>query len=595
MPENTEDRLSWRCLRGEILTYRRPLLIAHIIAVLATLISVPIPLLMPLMVDEVLLGQPGPAVATLNEILPPVWQTAAGYILTMFILTVVLRVSSVLLSVVQSREFTIIGKSVTFRLRQRLLRRLGLVAMSEYETMGTGGLSSHFVTDMETIDQFIGETLSKLLISSLTVVGVAAVLLLIDWRLGLFILLCNPVVIYFSKVLGSRVKELKREENSAFELFQQALVETLDAVQEIRAANRERHYLLRVMDRARGVRNHAIAYAWKSDAAGRLSFLIFLIGFELFRAVAMLMVVFSDLTVGQIFAVFGYLWFMMSPINELLGIQYAFYSASAALKRLDRLSEHQQEPQYPSLRDPFASGRGVSIEVEDLHFRYEVEQEVLRGVDLRIELGERVAIVGASGGGKSTLIQLLLGLYTPDSGYIRYGGVDMREIGLQRVREHVATVLQHPTLFNDSVRENLCMGKSHDDSQILEALAVAELADFVRAQPAGLDTPIGSRGVKLSGGQRQRLAIARMVLRDPSVVILDEATSALDTETEARVHANLARFLADRTTLIVAHRLSAVRQASTIYVFEDGLICQSGHHEDLIREDGLYRTLYAGQ
>jgi ABC-type multidrug transport system fused ATPase/permease subunit len=593
-PRQSGEPINWTALRGHILKHRKPLIIAHLIALLGALASVPVPLLMPLMVDEVLLRQPGAAIALLDHWLPSGWQSPTGYILTMLAATLLLRGASVLFNVLQGRQFTRISKDITFRLRERLVNRLASIRLGEFETLGSGALASRFVTDIETVDRFIGETLSRLLISALMVAGTVAVLLMIDWRLGLFLLLCNPIVIYFSKALSSRVTALKQRENSAFEIFQQALTETLDAVHEIRAANREKHFLRNVVEQARAVRDHAVAGAWKSEAAGRTGFLIFSAGLEVFRALAMLMVLFSGLSVGGMFAVFGYLWFMMTPVNDLLGIQTAYHNACAALQRLQDLYDRPQEPQHAGGRDPFADRLGVSLEVRDLTFTYADGRTVLRSVNLTVNPGEKVAIVGASGGGKSTLIQLLLGLQPAMAGSIRYGGIDMRDIGLEIVREHVAAVLQHPALFNDTVRANLCMGREASEARIWQALEIAELAGFVRAQIDGLYTRIGNRGVRLSGGQRQRLAIARMVLRDPAVVILDEATSALDTETEARIHAKLRDFLAQRTTLIVAHRLSAVRQADAVLVFDDGRITQHGRHEDLIDTAGVYRALYAG-
>jgi ABC-type multidrug transport system fused ATPase/permease subunit len=593
MKGNQIQALNWRWLKENVLTFKRPLVIANLLAVGATLLSVPVPILMPLMVDEVLLDKPGIALDWLNRLLPETWQVATGYILTMFLLTVAFRIGSVVLSVLQGRHFTYIAKSITLQLRTHLLSHIEKISLKGYETIGSGGLSSNLITDVDTIDKFIGETLSKLLISVLTVIGTAIILLLIDWRLGLFILLCNPIVIYFSKILGSKVKELKKNENQAIELFQQALVETLDAIHEIRTANRERHYLQRIADHAFRVKQQAVAYGWKSEAAGRLSFLVFLIGFELFRAVAMLMVIFADLTVGEIFAVFGYLWFMMTPVNELLGIQISFYSANAALQRVNRLFNYPTVVEGSGTANPFIDSNTVGITVQNLTFAYDKEHRVLSGVNLEIAPGEKVAVVGASGGGKSTLIQLLLGLYPKADGRIVYGGVEIDQIKPDILREHVATVLQHPTLFNDTIYENLCMGQKFSHAACIKALEVAALGDFIESLAEGLETHIGTRGVRLSGGQRQRLAIARMVLRDPSVVILDEATSALDTETESRVHKNLEQFLQGRTTIVIAHRLSAIRQADTIYVFEDGRICQSGRHHELIAKDGLYRTLYA--
>jgi ATP-binding cassette subfamily C protein len=411
------------------------------------------------------------------------------------------------------------------------------------------------------------------------------------WQLGLFILLLNPVVIYFTRVVGSKVKHLKAKENSAYEVFQQSLTETLEAIQQIRASNREQHYCQQLINSARTVKDNSIAFAWKSDAANRVSFLVFLFGFDVFRACAMLMVFYSNLTIGEMLAVFGYLWFMMGPVQEILSIQYAFYAAKAALVRINRLNALQQEPIYPHQENPFADKKTVSVRVENLHFSYG-EETVLNGINLHIKAGEKVALVGASGGGKSTLIQTLIGLYPSQSGQIYFDDVPIDKIGLDVVREHVVTVLQHPVLFNDTLRANLTLGKIASDEQLWNALQIAQLGEVVQDLTQGLDTIIGRHGMRLSGGQRQRLAIARMVVADPKIVILDEATSALDTETEYKLHAALNDFLQDRTTIIIAHRLSAVKQADHVYVFEQGEICEQGRHDILINQNGLYAKLY---
>lgn len=584
--------LQWPDIVRMMKRHRTLLLYAHLFALIGTLLAVPVPLLMPLLVDEVLLDTPGILLAWLDRVLPAAWQAGVGYILAILAVTLLLRALALVFNIIQGRQFARVAKHLTFQIRRRLARQLMKTPLRSFEAIGAGSVSSHYVTDVETLDKFLGDTLSRLLISLLSVVGTAVVLLLINWQLGLFILLLNPVVVYFSSRLGAKVKHLKRNENSAFELFQQALVETLDGIHEIRAANRERHYLLRVIDRARGVRDTAIDYAWKSEAAGRASFLLFLSGVELFRAVGMIMVLYTDLTVGQIFAVFSYLWFMMGPVQDLLNMQYSFYAASAALKRINRLLSLGGEPEPSGGINPFAGETTLPIEVRGLSFSYNGERKVLDDVNLQIRAGEKVALVGASGGGKSTFIQLLLGLYPADEGEIRFGGIRSQDIGFATIREHVATVLQQPVLFNDTVRSNLCLGDEHQDAALWRALEVAQLDEVVAAMEQGLDTEIGRRGVRLSGGQQQRLAIARMVLKNPAIVILDEATSALDTETEQKLHQALAAFLSGRTTLIVAHRLSSVRQADRVLVFEDGKISQSGTHHELLEQPGLYRTLY---
>ncbi len=588
----TSDTISRSWLITQVKKHKSKLLYANAIAIAATLISVPIPLLMPLMVDEVLLNQPGTGLAVMNKWLPSDWQTPTDYIMFTLLLVVLMRAASQLLNIVQNRQFTLVSKTITFQMRSKMIDKLGRISIKQYETRGSGGINAHLITDIETIDQFIGTTLSKFLISFLTVIGTAIVLLWLEWRLGLFILLVNPIVIYFSRKLGSKVKHLKKRENQAFERFQNRLVETLDGIYQLRAANKEREFLAQLTSHADEVRNHADKYAWQSEAAGRLSFLLFLLGFELFRAVAMLMVVFSDLTIGQIFAVFGYLWFMLSPVQELLGIQFSWYSAKAALTRINELLQLEEEHRPPSKVNPFTDDREVEVSISHVNFSYDGEHKVLDDLSLEIPAGKKVALVGASGGGKSTLIQLLIGVYRANSGEIRYNGETCDDISFDVIRSQIAVVLQQPVLFNDTLRHNLTLGSDHDELSLWRALDIAQMQDVITKLNQGLDTQIGRNGIRLSGGQRQRLAIARMILSNPKFVILDEATSALDTATEAALHKALTEFLHGRTTLIVAHRLSAVKQADLIYVLEDGHVSQSGTHGELVEQEGLYQTLY---
>ena len=584
--------LTWRGIADELKTHRARLLQGNLVALLAVAAAVPVPLLLPLMVDEVLLHHPGKMVAVIGARFPATWHGPLLFIGVTLLLTVGLRLISILLNVWQGRTFSLLAKEVVYRIRVRMLSRLSRIALSEFETVGAGRITSHFVTDLNAIDSFLGSSISGLVVSVLTLVGVAAVLFWMHWQLALFILLLNPVVILFSVRLGKRVKDLKKHENRAFEVFQETLSETLDALTQIRAMNREKYYLARVTAKAADIRQHAAAFAWKSDAMSRISFFVFLAGFDAFRAGAMLMVVFSDLSIGEMLAVFGYLWFMMTPVQELVNMQYAWFAANAALGRINALLGLHGEPQHPALRDPFAGQPTVGIALDHVSFAYTDGETVLDDVSLTVAAGEKVALVGASGGGKSTLVQALLGLYPVRAGWILYGGTAVTEIGWETVREHVGVVLQHPVLFNDSVRANLTLGREADDATLWQALEIAQLKDAIAALPHALDTVVGRQGVRLSGGQRQRLAIARMIVAKPQIVILDEATSALDTDTERRLHQALSGFLSGRTTLIIAHRLSAVRQADRILVFENGRVVEEGGHDELIGRGGLYHKLY---
>ncbi len=576
----------WNRIFEEIKKYRKKLIAGHLIALLAICVSVPTPLFLPLLVDEVLLNKPGVFIKTYENFFGkgnPVLYTAAALFIVLL-----MRFLFFVFNAVQAKIFTTISKNVTYKIREELLKHLQNVSMAEFETVGTGGIASKLVTDINTIDDFIGKTVSRFIISVLTIVGVAVVLILINWKLGLLIVFLNPVVIYFTTVVGRRIGKLKGKENKAVEKFQERLTETLDLFWQIRASNREKTFFKYVIETAKNVRDTAVEFGWKSDAATRLSMLVFLAGYEIFRATSILFVAYSDLTIGLMLAIFGYLWVMMTPVQELLNIQYAYHSATAALDRINTILRMKKEPEYPHIINPFKNRKTCSIELKDIYFSYDGKNMILEGISLKADRGKKIAIVGASGSGKTTLAHIMVGFYPVDKGDILYDGISVKEVGLDVVRDNVSLVLQSPMMFNDTVRFNLTLGKDIPEYSIWEALEIAQMKEFIMDLPDRLETVVGKNGVRLSGGQKQRLAIARMILQDPKIVILDESTSALDTQTEYRLFKALQKYLKEKTTIIIAHRLSTVQQADYIYVLDKGKVVEEGTHEQLMKEEGLY-------
>ena len=568
--------------------YRRPLVWGNLIALGATLVSIPIPLLIPLLVDEVLL-QKGGWITDLIDSFGAIKEPLL-YIGIVLAVTVALRFLFFFLSVVSQKFFISLSQELTFDIRRRALEHLKNVSMGSYEALGSGRVVTNLVTDIETIEQFLGSALAKLIVSVTTLVGVAVVLIWINPLFGVLILIFQPLIMVVTRKISGRVGKLKKEQNRTIGELSDTLSQTCDLFGQIRSSNKEERFIARAIDQAHTLKESATAYGIKALAGERYSYTLFLSGFEVFRALGLVMVLYSDLSIGMMFGVFGYLWFMMTPVQELLALQYGYANAKNALARVNELLSLPKEPQFPLHTDPFTDTEGgVSIHTESLVFGYDPDQPVLRGISLNIPRGGKVAIIGASGSGKSTLSQLLVGFYPPTSGDIVYNGTSVREIGFSRVRENVFVVLQQPLMFNDTLRFNLTMGDEVDEVKVWKALEIAQLASFVRTLPLGLETQVGKLGIRLSGGQRQRLSIARMVLADPKAVIFDESTSALDVHTENALFEALEPFLRGRTVIIIAHRLSTITKADYIYVLENGSVLEEGTRETLERLDGSFK------
>ena len=586
------EKISLKYIFKLLLNDRKSLILGQILTIIGILISVPIPLLLPLLVDEVLLNKPNFFVNNINELF------GAGsplyYIVLVTIVVIFLRFIHFIFGVYITKIFTKISKYVTFKIREKLLHHLELVNMNEYESLGSGSISANLITDVNTLDNFIVSIASKFVASILTLLAVAVVIITIDPILGLMILFIQPIIMIISKKIAKKTGDLKQKENKAIELFQNNINETLDLFGQIKASNKEKFFFDDSISKAQNIRQTSNEFNYKSVAYERFSFTIFLFAFEIFRAIGLVLVAYSDLSIGLMFAMFGYIWFIMTPVQDILTIQYAYASANAAMNRINKILDLNCEKNGTTLLEKDV--KKIDISIRNLDFSYKEDKPTLKDVSFDIKAGEKIAIIGASGSGKTTIANIISGFYSKNAGDILYNNISIDILNRQSLRENIFLVLQMPILFNNTLKFNITMGNENiSNEEIYEALKIAQLYDVVQNMSDSLDTLVGKHGVRLSGGQRQRLSIARMIIANPAVVIFDESTSALDVHTEVKLFSALEDFLKNRTVITIAHRLSTVKNAQMIYVLEDGKLVQSGNHKELEEQEGHYLEFVKNQ
>jgi len=578
-----DSKITLKSIYRLILDNKPSLIYGQIVTLLAILVSIPVPLMLPIMVDEILLDKPAFFVKNIDFFLGST--TAFYYIAIVTLMVILLRFIYYFFGVIITKVFTKISKYVTYMIRVRLIEHLKITSMNEYVTLGSGAITSNLVTDVNTLDNFIITSVSKFISSVLTLVAVGIVMIIIDPILGILILIVQPLIMILSKKMAAITGRLKRDENSAIEEFQNNLGETLDLYAQIKASNKEEYFFSEATKHAKKVQTTSNEYGYKSVAYEKLSYTIFLVMFELIRASGLLLVAYSDLSVGMMFAMFGYIWFIMTPVQDILTMQYSYASAKSALERINKILN--LKTQVSGTKE--IEEKDVDISLRDLNFSYADEKPILKNISLDIRAKSKIAFIGASGSGKTTLAQVLSGFYEKSGGELKYNSLDIEEIDKRSLRQKVFLVLQMPILFNSSLRFNITMGDEHvSDEDIYKALEVAQLKEMIKQMDDGLDTIVGRHGVRLSGGQRQRLSIARMIIANPSIVIFDESTSALDVHTEAKLQAIIEPLLKDKTVITIAHRLSTVKNAQTIYVLDAGKIVQCGTHDELEAEEGYY-------
>ncbi|XPV69967.1 MAG: ABC transporter ATP-binding protein [Halarcobacter sp.] len=586
------EKINFRYIFKLLLDEKKTLIFGQFATIIGILISIPIPLMLPALVDEVLLKKPAFFINNIDNFFGA--GNAFYYIAIVTLAVIILRVLHFIFGVITTKIFTKISKYVTFKIREKLINHLKNVCMNEYESLGSGAISANLITDVTTLDNFIITSASKFISSVLTLIAVSIVMIAIHPVLGLMILFIQPIIMVLSKKISKQVGTLKKIENNSIESFQDNISESLELFGQIKASNKENYFFNDSINKAKQIQETSNNYSYKSVAYERFSFTIFLVAFEILRASGLVMVAYSDLSIGMMFAMFGYIWFIMTPVQDILSMQYAYTTANAAIERLNRILSLNIEKNGSKILNK--NENGVDIKLHKVSFSYDGDKNILNDINLDINAGEKIALIGASGSGKTTLAQVIATFYTKNSGDITYNNISVDEINKQSLRDELFLVLQMPILFNNTLRFNITMGRENiSDEDIYKALDIAQLKDTILNMDNKLETIVGKHGIRLSGGQRQRLSIARMIIANPSIVIFDESTSALDVHTEVKLFNSLMPILEDKTVITIAHRLSTVKNANRIYVLDNGKIVQRGTHKELEEEEGHYLEFIKNQ
>lgn len=569
--------------------------IATLAMVVVSVLEIAIGALIVPIFDQVLdpNGQQSSTIFGLQRLIPAAglaaWRTIAILLISF---TLVKGIADYLSTYLMAR----IGQSSILRLRQDLYTHVLSQSAAFFERHRTNYLVSRLITSAAAIEAAITHTLRDMLKEGFTLIAFLMAAFYYNWRLTLGSLLIAPVIAWLTIRFGTSLRKLARESFEGTKHLTDTAQEALanqNIVKAYQAETRERGRFTRVADHIRRANLRSASIAGMSPPIIEFIGILFMAALLFFAEREIRL---GRMNASQFITFLFFLFRSYDPMRKLSRLQNSLSQALAAARHvwevMDERSEIPEKPNAVELR-PLES----EIELRRVSFGYANEgRKVLQEVNLTLPVGKMVALVGESGGGKSTLTKLLPRFHDPTSGAVLWDGIDLRDARIASLRRQMALVTQETVLFNDTVRYNINYGRPDaSDEEMRDAARTAFAHDFIMDLPSGYDTIIGERGIFLSGGQRQRLAIARAILMNVPVLILDEATSALDAESEQLVQRAIANLVRDRTTIVIAHRLSTVRRADNIVVMEAGRIIEQGTHKDLLARGGQYQRLYEMQ
>lgn len=489
-----------------------------------------------------------------------------------------------------------VGSGIVYDLRAKLHDALQHLEMKFFGDRNSGEYTGRIMNDTEDVQRFLVDGSRDLIVQILTMVGIAVMLLVLNWKLALIVFLPVPFLIWLSSSFHEKIHSKFHENGTAIANLNTRIAETINGIRTIKAFAHEDIRNEAFNESAKDVANIRVSLTQKFlTFSGETGTLMDWASAGVWLLAGYLIIGGEGISLGDLTAFIAYISMFYGPIRWLTHVVNSMVNALVSAERIFFILDAPREDKSNGENIVLDNIKG-DIEISNLHFAYNEGKDVLKGISLHIKAGEMVGLVGRSGVGKSTLINLICRFYRADEGDIRIDGVSVNDLNLQRFRQQVGMVLQEPFLFNASIYDNITYSKPDaTEDEVIAAAKAAGAHDFILKKDEGYKTKVGEGGARLSGGEKQRIAIARAILHNPPILILDEATSAVDTETERLIRNALAELCKGRTVIAIAHRLSTLRNANRLVVIDDGKVAELGTHDELVSQGGIYAKLVKAQ